>query len=80
MRGRLKLARKALQDVEVQALWLAIDADGSGFLCAKDFAKFMAIGRPERGSDTSAGKERLVRQKSAAGAEVRAKLQQAKYE
>ena len=63
----------------MQALWLAIDADGSGFLCAKDFAKFMAIGRAERGSDES-GKERLVRQKSAAGAEVRAKLQQAKYE
>ena len=78
MRGRLKVARKALQDVELQALWLAIDADGSGFLCAKDFAKFMAIGRPERSSVS--GKERLVKKKSAVGAEVRAKLQQAKYE
>ena len=78
MRGRLKVARKALQDVELQALWLAIDADGSGFLCAKDFAKFMAIGRPERSSES--GKERLVKKKSAVGAEVRANLQQAKYE
>ena len=80
MRGRLKVARKALQDVELQALWLAIDADGSGFLCAKDFAKSMAIGRPERSSGGESGKERLVKQKSAVGAEVRAKLQQAKYE
>ena len=36
---------RALTRDVAQAIWLAIDADGSGFLCAKDFGAFMALGK-----------------------------------
>ena len=68
IRVTLKLGRKALSDAQMGALWLALDQDRSGFLCANDFGDFMILGAPEQGETW---KQRLQKEKDAEGAAVR---------
>jgi len=77
VRLQLHIKNAKLTDLKLQALWLAMDQDRSGFLDANDFGDFMRLGAPEREEET--WQEKRHNANAAKGAEVRRKADELKY-
>ena len=63
------MLKKDPTELQLQALWLALDLDRSGFLDVAEFGAFMRKGAPERGLGW---KERRQSEADAKGAAARA--------
>ena len=64
IRNELKVTKRELPEAELQAVWKSLDDDGSGFIGAGEFARFM-----KRGEDwESSGWKRGARKIKAVGA------------
>ena len=67
----MDIKKSKLSEDGMKAIWLAVDADLSGFLDAKDFSRWLKMGQPEGGLTW---KEKLQQRKDAEGAAARADM------